>query len=1227
MLLTKNISSERSTEVSLLYASLSKKSSIKAELLLKFIQNFVKTGLRPDQISNTKNTGILDLISAQHSKSSDLEIEYHMAKLFLAVEDLKNLNLKPVEMFNEGTGILDLLLKINMPGDGLWRFPELYKEIQECGISINQIINKEGSGLLNKLSTNKNFNTLFLSTLALTLRASKASSEMKNQILKNFNPGFIDWVTKNLEPYLRLHSLVTEALKAGLVLNEILNDRSTGLFNIIESYIKNDYPEKSDIVMNRDFIYETIFNLNKTGFSFEEIINTQKTGILNLMTKTMAEKIKTDESHTGSSVDNEPNEGFLTQEEIDMLISGTEGHVSKSEVRRFMKIFLTHMPGLIKSGFTTKDLMNQQESGLFDLLIKNHSDYGNRITLILIILQTGLTLKQIINQEKTGLLDVMGERTSILSVNNSKNFIMLCNTFFKSHYLKHSETAFKHFEEWAKLSKIKPNEKIEKKLIQFINQKENSKEFVDLISKLNIFLSLGYEWPKEIPDASMGEMNLYWEKQITERFYEKYNIPSDIAADSSAILQYGRLGNVLMSKNQHFGQDFILEELPHERNQTVDAETRKILTFRLLVIMDILGKTKEVKSRNLDPEILKKYFTEKEIDILQSIPPQNFPLLENPQKLEIWLKESSQQYHLNTGTTTPQQEVDNITFQINEALAHLRPPFLKEFQQYDTPEKIKQEQRLLADQAKKLYQESKGKGSDESYQKTVNQQKKLSVINLLNNLKKDQAHLIDYLGLFEGDIKNIEKEKELLALIGYQMPESPGIFLWSGEIQLVALKLKQPEMKEKIKKHGLEEAQKNLTDQLEKFDQKVKQFKDFIENLKKRIEKAQKELQALGEEESSRQLENAISVIHESKSAKSEVVVISDLTDIHKILTALKEDNHCLSPDSSLNGDTNMSFLDPNRKLLTIRNKSGKLLANMLLTLGYRNNQAILLMDNVYSLGDPKLYYEPIVNYLRERFKDLEIPIVATEQIHGKTKISNEKNIPKAFVQLPAPLWGTGYHESTGEYSRYDKKLEFQKNISVYTADSRPAHNIKNNIPDTAYSVLFSGLSRNSYKIEKANGNVDIYLDGAPKIVINLNDLHRKDGSRELFIGLEIKSSRGGRFPGQDEKGSSLKNLITLFKNIKNFAKTHGYAALGADPEFYHTYVLLKRAKFSLDPEAENAKRDEAMLQDLEKYFAEENIKSMRQRSQMIENGQVKINGQIFRWPDENHRIFMTQKI
>jgi hypothetical protein len=324
-----------------------------------------------------------------------------------------------------------------------------------------------------------------------------------------------------------------------------------------------------------------------------------------------------------------------------------------------------------------------------------------------------------------------------------------------------------------------------------------------------------------------------------------------------------------------------------------------------------------------------------------------------------------------------------------------------------------------------------GNSPEETFQNISNEQIQLSAISLIIKIKDQIVQMQKELHEIEISIQAIQSYTALLDLIDYEFPKSYGIYLWQTEMDLLSAKLNDPRIQAQIKGQESAKAYGEFLEKLSFFKAQILHFEGHMDLLKNRIEKIKKQLNSLGETEAANHFENINKSIEYSKSNYSERVTIKDVTSLLETLRVLKEDNHCLSPDSSLNGSTNLSFLDPNRKLLVIRNQDGKLVANMLLTLanqeyinaqGHRVVSPVLFLDNIYSLKDPKIYYESIIDYLKKRFAALEIPLLAYQDMKGKKTIESEVTFKERQILLPDPQHGDAYHESLGINGRYNAK-------------------------------------------------------------------------------------------------------------------------------------------------------------------------------------------------------------
>ncbi len=902
------------------------------------------------------------------------------------------------------------------------------------------------------------------------------------------------------------------------------------------------------------------------------------------------------------------------------------------------------------------------------------------LKIVSVMLANGILVDDIFGDNKNGLIFRLGVNATNVHLDSSKEYSQLCLAWSRNTYLRHNQHATIQLQRLA-TTNVKAT--LLKKLIELVEQsgKNNPQKVVELTAMITGFYALKRKEKEANPmDALLEELDITdlhrlqtqdkskakevflggidgdlatmlnaWREKLIDVFSAEYEIPKEVFQESTltneklqeALMYFSLLGS----------------------NQKIRSQNK--LMFKYLVIVELLGKTKEVKSGIVQKEILEKYIPASQRAVFAQMNFKNFPFIGDKEIMDVWLAEGQKNVLVNQTMVSPSQEVNNILHLVESAIDHLTVDFKKARRGYEGIKDLAAYKKTLAGFGRDLSRAISagstqnasvvcpeipanfiGKDLQETYNRVVARQRQVSLYDSLDDLVKAREVFFEFLGKVDHVLDGIEGHKGLLDAIGYKMTYSPGIFMWTGELQLLRKRLEKPETKAIIEQNGLQLEAEELQTIIKEFDVVRKQTYKFIDSYKDQIEKVIKRLQELNETEAVNQLGNAVAVIESSKQATSQVYSIMDLTSIFRILAVLKEDNTCLSPTSTINPHTNLSFLDPNRKMLAVMDENGHLVSNMLLTLGYFNNIPCLLMDNIYSKNNPTQYYPAIIQYLLEKFEKIGLPIVVTDKVRGSKEIGLGIDVNKSDIELPKPLHGSGYHESNGAYTAYQNVLRFQGDSIVFYPNFNfrvvKKGAILRKLERTAYYDIFRGVvgTDSLYRMEFNKENDDSYDltvrdvvegTGTTTIKVNIDEVHRQDGTIAMQIGLEIQrkdeekpdGTSAKLYPGQTHKGGSLKMILQLFKNLQHFAAEHKFDMLMADPEFYQTYVLLKRAGFQFDPQAELTPHYEELLKSLDEAFKENKIRGIRERSEMIQEGKITIGDEVFHWPEEDQRIFM----
>lgn len=89
-----------------------------------------------------------------------------------------------------------------------------------------------------------------------------------------------------------------------------------------------------------------------------------------------------------------------------------------------------------------------------------------------------------------------------------------------------------------------------------------------------------------------------------------------------------------------------------------------------------------------------------------------------------------------------------------------------------------------------------------------------------------------------------------------------------------------------------------------------------------------------------------------------------------------------------------------------------------------------------------------------------------------------------------------------------------------------------------------------------------------------------------------------------------------------------GYTHIGSHPMHYHTYVLSTQHGFALDPDNPETPQHETLIEDMQSFFRQQDVKTLRERSWMAEEEQVlDRSGQPILWQEMVNSLFLVKKI
>ena len=913
--------------------------------------------------------------------------------------------------------------------------------------------------------------------------------------------------------------------------------------------------------------------------------------------------------------------------------------------------------------------------------LRNAKLRAEALKVVSVLLANGISVDDIFGDNRNGLIYRLGINATNVRIDSSKEYSRLCLAWSRNIYLRHNQHAMIQLQ---RLATTNVSVELQKKLLEIVEQngKNDPRKIVELTSMITSYYALNKaDKDSSLMEDLLGDINItdlyrlltldkskakqvfegglngelldmlkVWRNKLIDIFSSEYEIPKEVFLESK--LENEKLQEALM----YFS---LLGS-----NKKIRTQNKTM--FKYMVIVELLGKTNEVKSGIPQHAILEKYFPSVQREEFSKMSFKDFPFIDNTAMMAVWLAEGQKNVLVNQTMVSPSQEVNNILHLVEAAIDHLSDTFKVLRRGYEIIKDAAKYKQTLAGIGRDLSRAMSsgdtrtaaaicpeipgnmvGKNLKETYDRVVARQQQVSLYDSLDDLVKAREGFFEFLGRVDQILDGIEGHKALLDAIGYNMTYSPGIFMWTGELQLLRKRLEKPETLAIIKQHGLQPEVEELMKLITAFDGVRKSMYKYIDSYKNQIEKTIAKLQELNETEAVNQLVNAVGVIDSSKQATSQVYSIMDLTSIYRILAVLKEDNTCLSPTSTINPHTNLSFLDPNRKMLAVMDENGHLVCNMLLTLGTFNNIPCLVMDNIYSKNNPAQYYPAIIQYLMEKFETIGLPVVVTDKVRGSKELGFGIDVQDAEIILPEPQHGSGYHESNGGYTVYDNILVIKGDCVVFypnfdlrvkkkgailkKLEKRDYYDIFRGIvsTDKLYKMKLIKAEESSFDLEVTD---ELASSGTTTIKVNLDEVNRQDGTVALNIGLEImrkddedkeKVSNPLLHPGQTHKGASLKVISQLFRNLQKFAEEHKFDMLMADPEFYQTYILLKRAGFQFDPQAELTPHYETLLGSIDEAFDENKVRSIRQRSEMIQSGQIVVGDEVFHWPEEKHRIFM----